>query len=174
MNDKRLRIYVDDHLALMVAEIELIRRCRRSNRVTPLGAFLQQLGNEVLAQKSIANDVIHRMGGKDTIESRLKTSAAWFAEKLGRLKLNGSLLSYSALSRVVELETLCAAAQERIALWDNFAAVAGYDSRFDGITFAFFREQTQQQLEELNTRRRFAAAEAFAGSSSETCWKSEE
>jgi hypothetical protein len=27
MNDKRLRIYLDDHLALMVAEVELIGRC---------------------------------------------------------------------------------------------------------------------------------------------------
>lgn len=172
MNDKRLRIYVDDHLALMMAEIELVRRCRRSNRVTPLGAFLQQLEMEVIAQKSIAKDVIHRIGGKDTSESRLKTGAAWFAEKLGRLKLNGSLLRYSPLSRVVELETLGAAAQERFALWDSFAAVVGQDSRLDGITFAFFRDQSQQHLEELNTRRRFAAAEAFSGNPSQACRKS--
>ena len=33
MNDKRLRIDLDDHLALMMAEIELIGRCRRSNRI---------------------------------------------------------------------------------------------------------------------------------------------
>ncbi len=60
MNDRRLRIYLDDHLALMVAEVELTRRCRKSNRRTPLGEFLQQLENEVQAQKSIVHDVIHR------------------------------------------------------------------------------------------------------------------
>ena len=39
MNDKRLRIYLDDHSALMVAEIELIGRCRwcPSNNATFLG-----------------------------------------------------------------------------------------------------------------------------------------
>ena len=163
MNDKRLRIYLDDHLALMVAEVELIGRCWWSNRGTPLGEFLQKLENEVKAQKSIARDIIHRIGSKEGIESKVKQSAAWMAEKLGRFKLNDSLLSYSALSRVVELETLAAAAQERISFWDNFDAVASNDSRLEGITFSFFREQSQQHLDQLNTRRRFAAGEAFSG-----------
>ena len=161
MNDKRLRIYLDDHLAMMVAEIELVGRCRSSNRDSPLGEFLQQLEMEVKAQKSIARDVIHRIGSKEGVESKVKQGAAWFAEKLGRFKLNDSLLSYSDLSRVVELETLAVAAQERISLWDTFDAIANKDERLDGITFSFFREQSQQHLDELNSRRRLAAAEAF-------------
>ncbi len=163
MNDKRLRIYIDDHLAMMVAEVELTGRCWRSNRGTPLGRFLQQLENEVKAQQSIARDIIHRIGGKDSIESRIKQGAAWFAEKIGRLKLNDSLLTYSDLSRVVELEALAAVAQERVALWDNLDAVAESDSRLEGITFSFFRDQSQLHLNELNTRRRFAAVEALLG-----------
>jgi hypothetical protein len=163
MNERRLRIYLDDHMALMVGEVELIRRCRKSNSRSPLGEFLQKLENEVQAEKSIVNDVIHRIGGKSTIESRVKQGAGWFAEKLGRFKLNDSLLTYSNLSRVVELEALSAAAQERIALWDSLDSVAGNDSRLEGITFSFFREQSQQHLVELNSRRRFAALEAFRG-----------
>jgi hypothetical protein len=163
MNDKRLRIYLDDHSALMVAEVELIGRCWWSNRNQPLGEFLQKLENEVKAQKSIVQDMLHRIGGKNTIKSRLKKGAAWFAEKLGRLKLNDSLLTYSDLSRVIELEALSAAAHERIALWDNLDSVAGDDARLEGITFPFFRDQSQQHLEELNTRRREAAAKAFVG-----------
>jgi hypothetical protein len=168
MNDKRLRIYLDDHLALMVAEGELIGRCWWNNRGTPLGEFLQKLENEVNAQKSIAKDVIHRIGGKATIEGRLKQGAAWFAEKLGRFKLNDSLLRYSDLSRIVELETLAVAAQARIAMWDNFDALANRDSRLEGITFSFFRDQSQQHLDELNSRRRFAAADAFVGTDKQT------
>ena len=163
MTDKRLQIYLDDHLSLMVAEVELIGRCWRSNRGTSLGEFLKTLDNEVKAQKAIVKDLIHRIGGKEGVESMAKQSAAWFAEKLGRFKLNDSLLRYSELSRLVELETLAAAAQERIALWDNFDAVATCDGRFEGIIFSFFRQQSQQHLQELNTRRRFAATEAFIG-----------
>ena len=163
MNEKRLRIYMEDHLAMMVAEAGLANRCWRSNRKTPLGEFLKQLENEVKAQQSIAKDIIHRIGGQDSIESKLKQGAAWFAEKLGRLKLNDSLLRYSDLSRVVELETLAAAAQERVALWENLHAIEEGDSRLQGITFSFFREQSQQHLDELNTSRRMAAVEAFLG-----------
>ena len=163
MNDKRLRIYLDDHSALMVAEVELIGRCWWSNRNQPLGEFLQTLENEVKAQKSIVQDMLHRIGSKNTIESRLKNGAAWFAEKLGRLKLNDSLLTYSDLSRVIELETLSAAAHERIALWDNLDSVAGDDPRLEGITFPFFRDQSQQHLDKLNTHRREAATQAFVG-----------
>ncbi len=168
MSDRRLRIYLDDHVALMVAELELIARCWRSNRRAPLGEFLQRLENEVKAQKSIAEDVIHRIGGKATLESRLKKTTGWFVEKLGRFKLNDSLLRYSDLSRVLELETLAAAAQERIALWDNLDAVASDDSRLDGITFSFFRKQALRHLDDLNARRRFAAADAFYGGEKQT------
>ena len=163
MNERRLRIYLDDHLAIMVAEVALIGRCWWSNRRLPLGEFLQQLENEVQAHKAIAQDVIHRMGGKKSVEGRVKQGAAWFAEKLGRFKLNDSLLAYSDLSRVLELEALGAAAQERIALWDNLDALVNHEPRLEGITFSHFREQSKQHLEELQSRRRFAAVEAFVG-----------
>jgi hypothetical protein len=98
-----------------------------------------------------------------TIESRAKQGAAWFAEKLGRLKLNDSLLAYSDLSRVIELEAMSAVARERIALWDNLDSVGANDSRLEGITFAFSRDQSQQHLDELNAHRREAAIQAFLG-----------
>ncbi|REJ74274.1 MAG: hypothetical protein DWQ34_23910 [Planctomycetota bacterium] len=110
------------------------------------------------AQQSIVRDVLHRLGGD---ESRTKKGAAWIAEKLGRFKPNDSLLTYSALSRVVELETLSAAAQERVALWDTLDAVATRDNRLSGLTFWFFRDHAQSHLEQLSTRRRYAAADAF-------------
>ena len=161
MNDTRLLIYLDDHLALMVGEVELIGRCWRSNQGTTLGEFLQTLESEVQTQESVARDVIGRLGSKEGVDSKLKQCAAWFAEKLGRFKLNDSLLSYSALSRVVELEALAAAAQERIAIWDNLDALAAKDSRLSGITFSQFRDQAQQHLENLNSYGRTAATTAF-------------
>lgn len=161
MHDKRLHIYLDDHLALMVAEIELANRCRKSNLGTPIGELLQQIVNEVNNQKSIVKEIIYRIGGKEGVESKLKQSAAWFAEKLGRFKLNDSLLKYSELSRVIELEALAAAAQGRIGFWDNFDTVAGNDTRLEGITCSFFREQSRHHLDQLNDCRLTAAAEAF-------------
>ena len=42
-SDQRLRIYLDDHVAIMVGELELVRRCQASNRHSPLGEFLERL-----------------------------------------------------------------------------------------------------------------------------------
>lgn len=72
MNEKRLKVYLEDHLALIVGEIELAGRCQRSNRATPLGDFLHQLENEVSAQKAIVSDVLHRSEAKK--ESQAKPS----------------------------------------------------------------------------------------------------
>ena len=107
----------------------------------------------------LESDALNEFGVPEVLDP----AAEAIPEKLGRFKLNDSLLTYSNLNRVLELETLTAAAQERIALWDNLGSVAGDDSRLEGITFSFFREQSEQHLFELNSRRRFAAMEAFRG-----------
>jgi len=156
--DRRLNLYLNDHLALMVGELGLAGRCESSNRGTPLGDFLRRLEVEIAAQKSIVSDVIRRLGGRESLP---KKGTAWLAEKLGRLKLNDSLLRYSDLSRVIELEVLSAAAQERVSLWDTLDAVTGPDERLAGFTFSFFRDQSCDHLEKLATRRRFAASTAF-------------
>ena len=74
MNDDRLAIYLNDHLALMVGEIELARRCEASNRRAPLGEFLSRLAVEVAAQKSIVGDILSCMGRP---EDPFKNGAAW-------------------------------------------------------------------------------------------------
>lgn len=155
---KHVKIYLADHLAMMVAEVELAERCLRSNRGTPLGEFLEQLHMEIKAQRSIVQDVAKRLSGR---ESLIKDSGAWLAEKVGRLKLNGSLIGYSGLSRLLELEALAALAVERIALWDNLDGLATRDSRLEGITYSFFRKQSEQHLERLHEQRKRAAGLAL-------------
>lgn len=157
-SDTRLRIYLDDHAALMLGELELMRRCQRSNRNSPLNDFLQRMYVEVQAQRAVVKDVMHRVGVR---RSLLKASGAWLAEKVGRTKLNGTILSYSSLSRVLELETLAAAAVERIAVWDNLDAIGAADERLAGISFDFFRQQAERHLEEINQRRRQAAIDSL-------------
>lgn len=159
MNDALLHIYLNDHLALIVGELALARRSAGSNRETSLGVFLCRLENEIEIQRDVLSDVLRRTGGS---ESWMKQGAAWFAEKLGRFKLNGSLLSYSELSRVVELEALTATAQERVALWDTLDAVSRGDQRLTDIRFRDHHDRAQAHVEELSTQRRDAASWAFA------------
>jgi len=159
MHPRRLRIYLSDHLALMVGESELADRCWSSNRDTPLGDFLDRLRVDVRGQRSVIADLLRRFDGEPSLA---KTGMAWLLEKLGRAKPNDWLLSYSPLSRVVELESLAAAAQERVSMWNNLDAISTSDPRLAGISFVHFRDQAQGQRDELVRRSRYAAAEAFA------------
>lgn len=156
MNEDRLRIYVDDHVALLTGEFELIGRCRHENQQEVFADFLAALSLEVAEQRKVATDVLHRMG---QTESKLKQSAAWLAEKFGRLKLNDSLVTYSPLARVLEFEGLSLTAMERISLWETLAS--GLDPRFDGLDFLTAKEQSERHLVKLRELRREAAHRAF-------------
>ncbi|WP_166825278.1 hypothetical protein [Thalassoroseus pseudoceratinae] len=161
MNKQTLGIYLNDHLALMNGELQLIVRCRSSQPGGPLRTFLDELESDVAAQQTTANDVRTRFGCSGGLGGRIKSSAAWIAEKVGRLKLNGSVWSYSPLSRVTELEGLIATACERIALWDTLNVLTDADQRLDGISSGYFQQQSEKHLETLQTYRRAAAVDAF-------------
>ena len=158
MNSQRLQIYLNDHLAGMVSEVELAERCKGNNSGQEVADFLVQLLADVRIHQMAAKDVLKRLGGQ---ESAIKQGIAWLGEKMGRLKLNDSLTQYSELSRVVELEGLLLAAQLRLALWELLENVLSPDPRFSDVQFATLREQARRHLETVNSYRLAAGREAF-------------
>lgn len=158
MNESRLKIYLNDHLALLVGERELARRCHRENQHGSLAEFLDRLIAELSNQQAVLRDVLKRISGT---ESPLKQGAAWLSEKLGRLKFNDSLVSYSELSRLLELEGLALAALERVFLWETLDTAVSSDLRLEGFSFPYLQDQPQHHLDELVSRRRFAAQQAL-------------
>lgn len=122
-----LRIYVSDHLALMTGEVELARRVRRENRETPLSAFLSEYLEMLQLQQQDARQLLKTHGWQPSV---MKQVSARMVEKLGRFKLNGSLLHYTDLSRVLELEALLLLATARQSMWETLGAarVEGLDA----------------------------------------------
>jgi hypothetical protein len=113
-NPAGLRIYLNDHLAGSISGIELAKRSLSNNRDTPLGQFLLKLLKEIEADRASLERIMSRLGvSKDPV----KQAVGWLAEKAGRLKLNGQLLGYSDLSRVVELEGLSLGVEGKLAMW---------------------------------------------------------
>lgn len=161
MNDERVRIYVDDQLALVIGEIELAERCHGNNRAGALGEFLARWTGDLKQQRAVMEDVLHRIGTSGNI---LKQGMAWLAEKAGRFKLNDSLFRYSDLSRLVELETLAVGACKRVAFWENLHEFCRRDSRLADINFVGLRDATQKQLDGIHEFRIDAARHAFAKS----------
>jgi hypothetical protein len=153
-----LSIYLNDHLAGATVGRELSRRAAGSNRGSSYGPFLENLAREVDEDRGTLLDLMREL---DVGVDRLKVAGAWGAEKLGRLKPNGRLRSYSPLSRVVELEGLTLGVIGKLAMWRALELVQDdYPplGRFDLAALAARAERQQEGLEE---QRRAAAAEAL-------------
>lgn len=115
----QLEIYLNDHLAGASGGVELARRLRASNRDDAVfGETLSRVCAEIEADRTVLEQVIEGLGYSP---SKVKPAAAWVAEKLGRLKLNGQLRGYSPLSRLIELEGLLIGITGKIGLWQTLA-----------------------------------------------------
>ena len=151
-----LRTYLQDHHAGATVGVELARRAAGSNSESDYGPELDRLAEEIAADRETLEQV---MGGLGVKPSTIKDAAGWTAEKLGRLKPNNSLLSYSPLSRVVEFEGLVIGVTGKIALWESLRSALG--ESLDGIDLAALAERAADQRSRLEGLRKRAAAEAF-------------
>src|SRR3954470_21287699 len=113
-NDKLLAIYLNDHLAGSTGGLELAKRALGSNRDTQFEPAIERLVREIDEDRERLREIMAALG---VGEDRLKTLGAFVFEKVGRLKLNGSWVSYSPLSRLVELEGLALGVTGKLALW---------------------------------------------------------
>lgn len=156
MASRRLTIYLNDHRAGSTAALELARRSARSNRGTALGDFLEGLVSELAEDKRALEDLMDQVGAS---ADRAKTAAAWTAEKLGRLKLNDSLVSYSPLSRLEELELLVLAVSGKLLLWQALERRGGHE--LASIDLQTLAERAQSQLRRLRSRRLEAVLDAL-------------
>jgi hypothetical protein len=150
--DRLVEIYLQDHLAGSVAALELVARAARSNDSNELGAFLKELHAEIDEDRATLLDVMRALGAAP---SRVKNGLAWTAEKAGRLKLNGRLLRYSPLSRLLELELLEAGIVAKRSLWTNLEALG--DSRLADVDLARLVARADAQRADVERWRRRAA-----------------
>ena len=159
MNLKYLAVYLNDHLAGATVGVELAKRAASSNEGNDYGAELSELAHEIAEDRASLVRIMERF---DVKEDRLKTTGAYIAEKVGRLKPNAHLTSYSPLSRVVELEGLALGVSGKLAMWRAFLEIADGDERFDREELAVLAERAEAQRAQLERLRLRATAEAFA------------
>jgi hypothetical protein len=153
-----LAIYLNDHLAGATAGRELARRAAAKNRSGPYGEFLAGLAAEIEEDRQSLLEIMRTLGvGVD----RLKQTVGWGAEKLGRLKLNGRLLGYSPLSRVVELEGLSLGVRGKLAMWLTLKQLESDEPRLSPAALDELVLRAEGQLTRLEIHRQRATAEAF-------------
>ena len=156
--EKRLRIYLNDHLAGSLTGYELAKRCLSSNEGTDLGDYLRSFVAQLEDERADLKRLMESLGFP---EDKIKEGMGWAAEKAGRLKLNGQIRGYSPLSRVLELEGLVIGVTGKRGLWRSVKEYGATDPRVGVIDIDRLEEQAQTQLEELEKHRLAAAEKAF-------------
>jgi hypothetical protein len=112
--EKLRRIYLDDHHALLVAGRRLAVRMLGSARDPALEAFLRDLVRGLDDDRA---SLRARLGAAGASPSRVKAGLGTLAERVGRLKPNGSLLRPSPLTRLVELDGIRLVLESNRSLW---------------------------------------------------------
>ena len=153
-----LSTYLNDHLAGATAGLDLARRSASSNEGTPYGRVLAEVAEEIAADREALEEVMARLS---VSRDRVKVAGAWAVEKLGRFKLNGSLLSYSPLSRLEEIEGLALGVEGKLSLWRSLQVTYGDDPRLRGVDLEALIERARSQRRRLERQRRRAAQEAL-------------
>ena len=147
MNQRYLPTYLNDHLAAAVAMSNLAGRAASSNAGTGYGDFLEELHHEIAEDRATLERIMERL---DVRKDLVKTTAAQVAERLGRLKPNAHLTTYSPLSRLEELEFLELGVNGNLAL------------RLDLGELNTLAERAERQRHAIESQRLRAAEEALA------------
>lgn len=155
-----LGIYLNDHLAGATGGAELARRAAGAHQGSAIGDDLTRLATEIAEDRGALLSMMTALG----IPVRhYKTLAAWAAEKVGRLKLNGQVRGRSPLSSVVELEALRLAVEGKAAGWRTLRELAEHDGRLDAGRLDGLLARARQQASTLEQLRMSTAAGVFGG-----------
>jgi hypothetical protein len=157
-NHKLLSIYLNDHFAGATAGLELAKRTLGANRGTPFEPVLTTLAEEIDEDRAALRDIMRAL---EVGEDPVKKIGAFVLEKVGRLKLNGSLFSYSPLSRLVEFEGLALGVTGKLALWRALQQVD--DPRLAEFDLPALEARASAQQDAIEEQRREAARIALSG-----------
>jgi len=153
-----LGIYLNDNLAAPVAGSNLARRLAASESESAKADLLGQLAVEFAEDRSALQDV---MSGLDVPVRHPESWSAWTAERIGRLKLNGRLVTRSPLSRVLELEALRLGVEGKAAGWKMLRAGAEADGRLQTDRLNALIDRALIQIDVLEQLQVEAATEVF-------------
>ncbi|WP_063757293.1 hypothetical protein [Streptomyces sp. NRRL S-378] len=154
-----LAIYLNDHLTGANAGVEMLRRAADAHRGGVLGTSLESLAEQV-AQDRLSLRTL--MADLDVPVMKTKAALGRLAEKVGRLKLNGRILSRSPLSDVLELEAMRLGVEGKAACWRSLRSLARTDPRIDTALIEELIQRAEQQVRALEAMRSACASQLFA------------
>lgn len=156
--ERLLGIYLADHYAGAAGGLALARRIAGQNKSSDYGREMEQIVNEIESDRRALGGILDRVG---TGRPRFRTLAARGGELAGRLKPNGTLISYSPLSRVIELEGMIMGVTGKLELWRSLLEVEAGDTRLDRGELEALAKRAEDQRARLERLHARAAREAL-------------
>ena len=147
-----LATYLNDHLAGATTGRELAKRTLSNNRGTQFEPTLEWIVEQIVEDREALLGIMRAV---DAPEDHLKKVAAFAVERVGRLKPNNSLFSYSPLSRLVEFEGLVLGVSGKLAGWRSLQQVG--DPRLEAFDLELLAQRALEQQQRLEENRREAA-----------------
>jgi hypothetical protein len=162
---KLLDIYLDDHWAAAAAGQALARRMVHNNESTGWGPELERIRRQIESDDQVLTELRGRFGLEG---GRLKRTAALAAERVSRFKLNGRLVGYSPLSRVLEAEALLSGIAAKRRLWSALRHGRPVGVDLSGFDLELMERRAEEQLRTIQAFHQDAASVAFGGKPAST------
>jgi hypothetical protein len=150
-----LSIYLDDHWAGAGAGSSLANRLAAENEGTQWYADIRRVADAIDEDQRTLRRLRETYAGGGF---SVKRALAQGAERVGRLKLNGSLIGYTPLARVLELEALIAGVKSKRLLWRSLRRTDAAQS----VDLDHMESRAKEQLDMLISIHKEASAIAFA------------
>lgn len=156
-----LRVYLNDHLTGAAAGLALSRRLAESHQGTAAEKQLADLARDIEQDRDALVAIMGQLGVARVF---YKEPFGVVAERLGRLKLNGTLWHRSPMSSVIELEGMAMGIRGKAAVWRALRELSGSEPRVDKARLEELITRAEQQLTMLEQLHLRAVREAFAPS----------
>ncbi|RNL57647.1 hypothetical protein [Arthrobacter oryzae] len=154
---KLLGLYLADHLAGSTAGVARTGRMARAFADTPFAAEIARLSVDIRRERHFLRRLIRDLG---VPQRPHRQAAAWIAEHLGRLKLNGRIVSRSPMTMVLETELMRAAILGKLGAWQTLEDLAP-ELGLDPAVFAALTEEARAQIAVLDRAHEHARTNAF-------------
>ncbi|MDB5326542.1 MAG: hypothetical protein JWM57_2111 [Phycisphaerales bacterium] len=154
-----LETYLDDHLAGAVAGVALLDDLLQMNRGSELAEVIDGLRLKVSDDRKVLEQLIANLGFR---QSRVRSTSAWLAEKLTRLKARIDDRAGGTFQLMEMIEAMSLGVEGKRMLWVALSAVAEISPTLNAVDYGRLIKRAQDQRQVLETLRLSLATKAFA------------
>ncbi len=149
--------YLRTHLAGSTAGVNLFERAA-GEHPEPASSVIARIQGELVEERVALRAMMAALG---IAESPVANLLARAGERVGRLKPNGNLLHRTAMTDLVELETMSIALAGKLNGWESLLAIVDDEPRLDRTELERLAQQARDQRDAVRELHSEAAARAL-------------